>query len=148
MTRQQVTYQINTAISPEQFVELLGKCSLGIRRPLDSYYMIKGMLDNADLLITAWTDKQLDNNEKQLIGVARCVSDFSYCCYLSDLAVVEDYQHQGIGKLMIKKIEQQLPPSCKIILLSTPDAVGVSNETVYSKIGFEKDDNAWVKVVS
>ncbi|WP_265089443.1 hypothetical protein [Psychrobacter sp. 72-O-c] len=49
-----VTYQINTAISPEQFVGLLGKCSLGARRPLDNYYVMKGMLDNADLLITAW----------------------------------------------------------------------------------------------
>jgi GNAT superfamily N-acetyltransferase len=147
VTAHQVTYQINTAISPEQFVELLGKCSLGERRPLDNYYLIKGMLDNANLLITAWADKSLDNNEKELVGVARCVSDFSYCCYLSDLAVAEDYQNQGIGKLMIKKIEQQLPPSCKIILLSAPNASGVSNETVYPKVGFEKHDNAWVKMV-
>ena len=102
------------------------------------------MLDNADLLITAWIDKQLDDgvNKRELIGVARCVSDFSYCCYLSDIAVAEDYQHQGIGKLMIKKIEQKLPPSCKIILLSAPQASGY-----YPKIGFEKHESAWVKVV-
>lgn len=114
MTAHQVTYQINTAISPEQFVELLGKCSLGERRPLDNYYLIKGMLDNANLLITAWADKSLDNNEKELVGVARCVSDFSYCCYLSDLAVAEDYQNQGIGKLMIKKSSSNYHPAAKL----------------------------------
>ncbi|MBP2281544.1 GNAT superfamily N-acetyltransferase [Psychrobacter sp. PL19] len=145
MTTHQVTYQINTAISPEQFIELLNKCSLGASRPIDNYYVIKGMLDNADLLITAWIDEQLDDdgvNEKQLIGVARCVSDFSYCCYLSELAVVEDYQHQGIGKMMIKKIEQQLPPNCQIILLSDLQASDVANKTSYPKIGFAKHDNA------
>lgn len=137
-----VTYQINTAISPEQFIELLKKCSLGARRPLDNCYVIKGMLDNADLLITAWANLTNGRDEKILVGVARCVTDFSYCCYLSDLAVAEAYQYQGIGKLMMKKIEQQLPPSCKIILLSAPQA-----SDYYPKIGFTKHENAWVKTV-
>ena len=139
---QQVTYQINSAITPEQFTDVLSKSSLGARRPLDNYYVIKGMLDNTDLLVTAWVDKQLDDDgERELIGVARCVTDFSYCCYLSDIAVAEHYQHQGIGKLMIKTIEQQLPPSCKIILLSAPQAIDY-----YPKIGFTKHESAWVKV--
>ena len=145
---QQVTYQINSAITPEQFTDVLSKSNLGARRPLDNYYVIKGMLDNADLLVTAWVSEEheeaVNNSEsnKKLIGVARCVTDFSYCCYLSDIAVDEAYQKQGIGKSMIKKIEQQLPPSCKIILLSAPQA-----SDYYPKIGFEKHESAWVKVV-
>lgn len=148
MTTQQVTYQINSAITPEQFTDMLSKSSLGARRPLDNYYVIKGMLDNADLLVTAWVNEEheeaVNNSEsnKKLIGVARCVTDFSYCCYLSDIAVDEAYQKQGIGKSMIKKIEQQLPPSCKIILLSAPQA-----SDYYPKIGFTKHESAWVKVV-
>ncbi|MFZ2844567.1 GNAT family N-acetyltransferase [Psychrobacter sp.] len=146
---QQVTYQINSAITPEQFTDVLSKSSLGARRPLDNYYVIKGMLDNADLLVTAWVNEEheeaVNNSEsnKKLIGVARCVTDFSYCCYLSDIAVDEAYQKQGIGKSMIKKIEQQLPPSCKIILLSAPQA-----SDYYPKIGFTKHESAWVKVKS
>ena len=145
---QQVTYQINSAITPEQFTDVLSKSNLGARRPLDNYYVIKGMLDNADLLVTAWVSEEheeaVNNSEsnKKLIGVARCVTDFSYCCYLSDIAVDEACQKQGIGKSMIKKIEQQLPPSCKIILLSAPQA-----SDYYPKIGFEKHESAWVKVV-
>ncbi len=140
---QQVTYQINSAITPEQFTDVLSKSSLSARRPLDNYYVIKGMLDNADLLVTAWVNEEheeaVNNSEsnKKLIGVARCVTDFSYCCYLSDIAVDEAYQKQGIGKSMIKKIEQQLPPSCKIILLSAPQA-----SDYYPKIGFTKHESA------
>lgn len=148
MTTTQVTYQINSPITPFQFIEVLKKCSLGERRPLESPHVIKAMLDNADLLVTAWIDKAHieavndSNSDQQLIGVARCVTDFSYCCYLSDMAVDETYQNQDIGKMMIKKIEQQLPPSCKIILLSAPQA-----SEYYPKIGFMKHESAWVKVV-
>lgn len=139
-----VTYQINTPISPEQFIGVLNQCSLGARRPVDNRFIIKAMLDNADLLVTAWANPVSEEvgGEWVLIGVARCVTDFAYCCYLSDIAVAEDYQHQGIGKLMIEKIEQQLPPSCKIILLSAPQA-----SDYYPKIGFNKHENAWVKGV-
>ena len=143
-----VTYQINSPITPFQFIEVLKKCSLGDRRPIDSPFVMKGMLDNANLLVTAWVSEAHEEvvndseSNKTLIGVARCVTDFSYCCYLSDIAVDEAYQKQGIGKSMIKKIEQQLPPSCKIILLSAPQA-----SEYYPKIGFTKHENAWVKVV-
>ena len=143
-----VTYQINTPITPFQFIEVLKKCSLGERRPIDSPFVMKGMLDNANLLVTAWVseahEEAVNDSEsnKTLIGVARCVTDFSYCCYLSDIAVDEAYQKQGIGKSMIKKIEQQLPPSCKIVLLSAPQA-----SEYYPKIGFTKHESAWVKVV-
>ena len=143
-----VNYQINSPITPFQFIEVLKKCSLGERRPIDSPFVMKGMLDNANLLVTAWVseahEEAVNDSEsnKTLIGVARCVTDFSYCCYLSDIAVDEAYQNQGIGKSMIKKIEQQLPPSCKIILLSAPQA-----SEYYPKIGFTKHESAWVKVV-
>ena len=31
------------------------------------------------------------------MGVSRAITDFAYCTYLSDLAVDESYQKQGIG---------------------------------------------------
>ena len=93
---------------------------------------LEGMLKNADLNITCW-DGEL------LIGVARSVTDFHYCCYLSDLAVDSDYQKQGIGKRLIAKTREKLPAGCKIILLSAPAA-----EDYYPHVGFEKHGSAWV----
>ena len=48
------------------------------------------MVLNADIMMTAW-------DGDTLVGVARSVTDFAYCCYLSDLAVDRDYQGRGIG---------------------------------------------------
>lgn len=130
-----INYQSNQLITAQQFIELLQKTTLGDRRPIDKIDVIQAMLDNADLTVTAW------HNEK-LVGVARCVTDFAYCCYLSDLAVDEGYQHQGIGKTLIDKVANNLEPTCKIILLAAPQAM-----EYYGKIGFDKHPSAWTKSV-
>ncbi len=130
-----ITYQTDKAISPTQFIALLKKTSLGERRPLDDSACIEGMLKNADLLVTAW-------DGEQLVGIARSVTDFSYCCYLSDLAVDEAYQKQGIGRRLIRETEKALAQTCKIILLAAPQAVDY-----YPHIGFTRHPSAWTKTI-
>jgi len=125
-------YKVNQPISAQQFCDLLSNTSLGVRRPLDETQTIQGMLDNANLLVTAW---QGDN----LVGVARCVTDFHYCCYMSDLAVDEGIQAKGIGKALIRISKEQLKPKCSLILLAAPLA-----QDYYPKIGFEKHNSAWI----
>jgi hypothetical protein len=44
------------------------------------------MIENTNLYVSAW----LSND---LIGIARCMTDVHYACYLSDLAVSEKYQN-------------------------------------------------------
>ncbi|MCE0494879.1 GNAT family N-acetyltransferase [Vibrio salinus] len=127
-----IEYKINHPITAEQFIELLKKTSLGERRPLDNKALIKGMLENANLIITAW-------KHEQLVGVARSVTDFHYCCYLSDLAVDEQVQSEGIGKALIQKTKKELHPACKVILLSAPQA-----QNYYPKVGFQPHNSAWV----
>jgi len=84
-----IDYKTNYPISVKQFIELLNKTTLGARRPLEDEKRVAAMLYHADLLVTAW-------DGERLVGVARSVTDFAYCCYLSDLAVDEQYQKQGI----------------------------------------------------
>ena len=84
-----ISYKINAPISVDQFIELLANSTLGERRPIDDRQCMQGMLDNANLTITAW-------DEEVLVGVARSVTDFHYACYLSDLAVSKNHQKQRI----------------------------------------------------
>ena len=128
-----IHYKINEPISVKQFIELLNKTTLGSRRPLDDEARVAMMLHHTDLLVTAW-------DEEQLVGVARSVTDFAYCCYLSDLAVDEQYQKQGIGQQLIKYSKQALHPQAKIVLLAAPQAV-----EYYPHIGFTQHMSAWVK---
>lgn len=127
-----ISYKINAPISVDQFIELLANSTLGERRPIGDRQCMQGMLDNANLTITAW-------DEEVLVGVARSVTDFHYACYLSDLAVSKNHQKQGIGKQLQKLTQAQLGPQCKLILLAAPKA----NE-YYKHIGFHHNPRCWV----
>jgi GNAT superfamily N-acetyltransferase len=127
-----ISYHHDHSISSEQFIDVLKRSSLGARRPVDDLDCIAGMLKHADLLCTAW-------DGGKLVGVSRSVTDFSYCCYLSDLAVDEQYQKHGIGKELIRQTQLQLGKLCKIILLAAPAATDY-----YPKIGFTAHHSAWL----
>ena len=126
-----INYTTTQSITSSEFVDILERSTLGERRPIDNKKCIQGMLDHADILALA-----LDNGK--IVGVARAVTDFNYACYLSDLAVDVDYQKMGIGQKLIQTVQNELEKSCKIILLSAPDAVGY-----YPKIGFTGHESAW-----
>ncbi|MGG1678280.1 GNAT family N-acetyltransferase [Neobacillus sp. NRS-1170] len=125
----QITYKISTKISPEDLSAVF-KAS-GIIRPSDDLQRLQRMIDHADILITAWV------NEKP-IGIARALTDYSYCCYLSDLAVDKEYQKTGIGKELVRLVQEQIGEEATLILLASPVAM-----EYYPKIGFEKIENGF-----
>ena len=127
-----ITYKKNHTVSGEQFIALLKHSNLAQRRPIDDLVCLQGMLDHANLTITAW-------DADKLIGIARCVTDFHYACYLSDLAVDETYQKQGIGKQLQIDVQNSLNEKCKLILISAPSA-----NAYYEHIGFTRNERCWV----
>lgn len=127
-----IKYEINTPISTDQFIDLLERSTLGERRPIENIKCMDGMVNNSNLMISAW-----DNDT--LVGIARSVTDFHYACYLSDLAVDKKYQKKGIGKKLQILTQEQLGSECKLILIAAPAA----NE-YYKKIGFEHNERCWV----
>lgn len=126
-----ISYTDEEPIDADQFIALLRRSGLDKRRPVDQRPRIASMVLNADILMTAW-----DGNE--LVGVARSVTDFAYCCYVSDLAVDIDYQRRGIGSALISKTARLLASECQLILLSAPDA-----QSYYPTLGFARHDSAW-----
>lgn len=127
-----IRYDSECKITPAEFVDLLIRSTLAERRPVDDPDCIAAMLQHGNLLCTAW-------DGDKLVGVARSVTDFEYCCYLSDLAVDEAYQHAGIGKELIELTKKRLGQHAKIILLAAPKA-----EKYYPKIGFTAHNSAWI----
>ena len=118
-------------ITATEFVDLLKRSTLAERRPVDDPECIQAMLGHANLLCTAW-------DGPKLVGAARSVTDFEYCCYLSDLAVDVAYQKRGLGRDLIRLTQSRLGRKAKIILLSAPKAAGF-----YPRIGFEAHPSAW-----
>ncbi|WP_042463275.1 GNAT family N-acetyltransferase [Neobacillus dielmonensis] len=124
-----ITYKLNAATSAEQLAAVFN--ASGIRRPTEDLPRLQRMIDHADLTLTAWEDEKL-------IGVARAITDYSYCCYLSDLAVDKDYQKSGIGRKLVRLLQEQLGDEVTLLLLASPTAM-----EYYPKIGFETIDNGF-----
>jgi ribosomal protein S18 acetylase RimI-like enzyme len=127
-----ITYQIDTPITHEQFIELLKASSLAERRPIEDIQCMKGMVENSNLIVTAW-------HGSELVGIARSMTDFHYACYLSDLAVHNKYQKQGVGKQLLILTQQQLGEKCNLILVAAPDA-----HSYYEYIGFTNNPRCWI----
>ncbi len=127
-----IRYKINTQITPEQFRQLLIRSTLAERRPVDNTHCLEGMISNSNLVCSAW-------HNDQLVGIARSMTDFHYACYLSDLAIDKNFQHQGIGKALQRLTQEQLGEHCKLILIAAPAA-----DQYYQKIGFQRNDRCWV----
>ena len=132
MAEEDIRYSVVEPVTPDQYIDVLRRAGFADRRPVDDVECIRKMVANANLFVTAW-------HGTQLIGVARSVTDFAYCCYLSDLAVDENFQKRGIGRQLIRETQRQLGPKCRIILLAAPKAVDY-----YPKVGFTRHDSAWV----
>ena len=86
-----ITFSKNIELRIEDIIRVFIKSS--INRPIENRTRIKSMFDNSNLVISAW-------DQDRLVGLCRSLTDFSYFCYLSDLAVDTEYQRQGIGREM------------------------------------------------
>jgi len=75
----------------------------------------------------------------RLVGVSRAITDYSFCTYLSDLAVDQDFQRQGIGKELIRRTHEAAGLNTTLILLAAPKAV-----TYYGHVGMTKHDSCWI----
>lgn len=122
----------HTHIVPEtnQIISLYN--SSGINRPTQDVVRIEKMYLNSNLVISAW-------NEDQLIGIARSLTDFCYSCYLSDLAVRQEFKNKGIGKELIALTRKSIGNQSSLILLSASAAMDY-----YPKAGFEKIQNGFI----
>ena len=125
-----ITYRVGNDLDLDAVIELYRATTLGERRPVDDRERMRLMLANANLVITAWEGELL-------VGIARSMSDFSFATYLSDLAVRESHQRQGIGRELIRRTKQA-GGQASVILLSAPTATDY-----YPHIGMKQHPSAW-----
>ena len=126
-----ITYRTGNHLDLDAVIELYRASTLGERRPVDDRRRMAGMLRHANLVVTAW-DAGL------LVGIARSLSDFCYCTYLSDLAVRLSHQRCGIGRELIRRTQSE-GGTARIVLLAAPRAAGY-----YPQLGFQRHPQAWL----
>lgn len=126
-----VTYRLGNDLDLDVVLELYRASTLGERRPVADRSRLAAMLAHANLVVTAWENELL-------VGLARSLSDFAYCTYLSDLAVRQSHQRRGIGRELIRRT-QRAGGCAQIILLAAPAAVDY-----YPRLGFVHHPQAWI----
>lgn len=128
-----VCYQLEPELTPAAFIDILGRSTLAARRPVADAATIRGMLKHADVIVTARVDGLL-------VGVSRAVTDFSFCTYLSDLAVDAAYQRRGIGRELLRRTHEVAGLSTTLVLLAAPGAA-----TYYPHIGLARHESCWTR---
>ena len=129
-----ILYAREPTLDSAEFRRVLVESGLGETRPVDDDVRLKTMLSKANLVLTA----RLDIEGKPLIGVIRAMTDFSWVCYISELAVSQSAQGLGVGKGLMDEARRQLGPCVAISLISMPDAVGF-----YERIGMKRMPDAF-----
>ena len=126
-----IEFQSEPSLSAGEFIDVLNRSLLAERRPVDDVARIEVMLEHASIIVTARCDGRL-------VGVSRAITDFSYCAYLSDLAVDQAFQGRGISRELIRRTHQISGKKTTLILLSAP-----KSETYYPHIGMKKHNSCW-----
>ncbi len=126
-----IVYALEPEISPHEFRAILIASTLAERRPADDLLRLQKMLSHADIIVTA-------RDEGRLVGISRAITDFSYCCYLSDLAVDVAYQRRGIGRRLIEETRNVAGAATTLILVAAPAA-----EDYYPRIGMQHLKGCW-----
>jgi len=127
-----ISYAVESELGVDEFIDVLVRSTLAERRPVDDRARIARMLAAADVIVTARLDERL-------VGVSRAITDFSFCTYLSDLAVDQSFQRQGIGRELIRRTHEAAGLATMLILLSAPRA-----ESYYPHIGMTKHESCWI----
>jgi predicted N-acetyltransferase YhbS len=127
-----VSYQREPDLAPDEFIDVLVRSTLAERRPVHDAGQIGRMLKHADVIVTARAGGSL-------VGVSRALTDFAFCTYLSDLAVDERWQRQGIGRELIRRTHEAAGLETTLILLAAPKA-----QTYYPHIGMDRHESCWI----
>ena len=118
-SRTEILYTRESNLDVAEFRRVLTESGLGTTRPVDDVARLTQMLTTAGLVITARLAP-----DGPIIGVVRCITDFAWCCYVSELAVTQSAQGLGVGNGLLDAIRRELGPRVSVFLASVPDAIG------------------------
>ncbi len=124
-----IIYRVDARLKSQSVAELFKRP--GHARPAEDLEQIRRMISGSNLTVSAWKGPRL-------IGLARALTDYSFDCYLSDLAVEKAFQRQGIGTELVRLLRERLPEEVALLTAAPPETAGY-----LAKLGFERGEQGW-----
>lgn len=87
---------------------------------------------NSTIVISAWVDGKL-------VGCVRVLSERVFRSIIYDLAVMPEFQNQGIGKELVKRCRKYFPDSERLVGTETA-------AEFYEKIGFKPNKDIFLSI--
>jgi len=115
-------------IPPEQLYHLYQ--SVGWTRYIQEFDKLTAGLKNSLKVLTAW-------DADKLVGLVRAIGDGATILYVQDLLILPEYQNQGVGFSLMKKLLANYPQVMQKVLM-TEEAPDVRH--FYEKCGFISAD--------
>lgn len=122
-----ISFEINKKMTLEQVRGIYINTNYG--KAVEDDIRLQKMIDHTPLVISAW-------DGETPVGFMRCLTDFEYFCYVSDLLFLPDYQHRGLGKKMMQILKEYLGERVTISLRAEDSAKGF-----YQQIGLSETNN-------
>jgi len=113
------------SIDPREAAELYVELGWGTAKEY-SLARMKRSLEGCDVVVSA------RNDAGELVGIARALSDFAIDTKILDMIIAPEYQRQGIGLMIMKKIES-LVRGTAIYFETEPKNFGFATKAGYKK---------------
>ena len=85
-------------LTAEDYIDFLKRTDLGSQYPKERFYKrIPKLVKNVSISLVA------RNADGMIVGVLFGLTDFCYWLYITDLGVDRNFEHQGIGRALMKK---------------------------------------------
>ena len=101
-------------------------------RAVDTQERVWQKFEASTWVLTAW-------HRDRLAGIARALSDGVAESYLCELAVEPDVQRLGVGRALLDAMVERCRGTSLVLRHSN------ISSSYYSKLGFSRVENAWVK---
>jgi predicted N-acetyltransferase YhbS len=118
-----IVYARDQNLSVDDYVAAIGDTALGRSRPIGDRSRIQRMLAGANFIVTA-------RENGDCVGVARCVTDFAWVCFCSELGVRTSHQGRGIGTEIVRTCVALLGEEVAFNLFSRP-----ASASYYEQLG-------------
>lgn len=117
-----IKYNIDKKVDYNKLIILFNQ--VGWNDKTEDINRLKDMVENSQIVVTAW-------NEEEMVGFARCTTDYVFNGQINNVVVDANYRRTGIGKVIINMILDSNKHVTYILRGSS------KNEEFYRGLGFE-----------